>query len=137
RPLRIAVILAAAAVMALLTLQTLRTVAEPPDPSERKITDAKRFLYYEVTKTAGPELLITGTERELQLVTHALLPGPPPFDPTRQVVYGLRVTLVASGKEVWTRDVYTRSRQSKARRAGDLWLDESVFSLERGSELTD
>ena len=120
-----------------ITLRTLRAVEAPSDPAERKLAEAKRYLYYIVTRSEGPEFQLAGHERDLYIVSHGVLPGAPPFDPARQLTYGLRLSALLDGKEVWARELYTRSRQSKARRAGGVWLDEAAFSLERGVEVTD
>lgn len=135
--MRLLGLLAALVVLTVLTAHTLNMVATPPDPAEKKIADADRHLYYVVTRSEGPEFRLAGHERELQILSHALLAGAPPFDPARQVVYGLELAALVDGKEVWKRQLYTRSRQSKARREGGIWLDENAFSLERGVEVTD
>jgi hypothetical protein len=135
--MRLLGLLLALAALAAITAHTVRTVEAPPDAGERKIAAADRHLYYVVTSSEGPEFRLAGHERELYIVSHALIAGAPPFDPARQVVYGLELAARVDGREVWKRALYTRSRQSKARREGGLWLDENAFSLERGIEVTD
>jgi hypothetical protein len=120
-----------------LTLQIVRTLGTPPEALERKLTGAKKSLYYRVTASEGPELRLTGTERDLHFIAHAILPGAPPYDPTRQLVYGLRLTLSSDEREVWRRDIYTRSRQSKGAPAAGLWQEENAFTLEPGVQVTD
>jgi hypothetical protein len=132
----IAALVATLAALVALTWHVARTATAPPDPLERKLAEAKKFLYYVVTPASGPELALTG-ERDLHLVVHAVIPGAPPFDPTRQLVFGLRLALLVGGDEIWSRDVYTRARQSKGTRAAGLWLQENSFVLEPGVQITD
>jgi hypothetical protein len=126
--------------LVVLSLRVVHALEAPPDRLEQKLVAAERYLYYRVNAERGPRFELSGDERTLRLVSHALLPAGTAYDPTRELVYGLRLEIVAAGKSIWAHDVYARSRQSKARRVpdhGGLWLDENAFSLERGVEVTD
>jgi len=121
------VLAATVAFFGALAWQVSRTLDAPPDPLEAKVAAAKRFLYYVVDPDRGPDFPLTGKERVLHLMSHAVLPS---YDPARQVVYGFRLALVAGGTEIWRHDVYTRTRQSKAGVAGDRWIGENAFALD-------
>jgi len=125
----VAVLVATIAALGALCWQVARTLDAPPDPLDAKVAAAKRFLYYVVEPDSGPEFALTGKERVLHLMSHAVLP-PLAYDPARQVVYGFRLTLVAGGKDTWRHDVYTRSRQSKSGVAEGRWLTENAFALD-------
>ena len=124
--------LAAGVFFAALGLLLFRVIAQlhaAPDPLERKVLAADRHLYYRVSAAGGPRFELGRDDRTLRFVTHARLPAGAPYDPDRELVYGLRLELHAGDRVLWTRDVYTRARQSKARPLGRLWLDENAFSL--------
>lgn len=112
-----------------LAWKVARTLDAPPDPFEAKVAAAKRFLYYVVEPDSGPDFALTGKERVLHILSHAVLP-PLAYDPARQVVYGFRLTLLSGGKETWRHDVYTRSRQSKSGVSDGRWLTENAFALD-------
>jgi hypothetical protein len=119
------------------TWQVARTVAAPPDPLERKLADAKRYLAYVVAPDRGPDLRLGPDDRDLHFIAHAVLPGAPSYDPARQIVFGLRLILLVDGDEVWTHEIYTRARQSKAGPAAGIWQNENSFVLEPGVQLSD
>jgi hypothetical protein len=119
-----------------LAWQVARTLDAPPDPFEAKVAAAKRFLYYVVEPDSGPDFPLTGKERVLHLMSHAVVP-PLAYDPARQVVYGFRLTLLSGGKETWRHDVYTRSRQSKSGVADGRWLAENAFALDSHLQVSD
>jgi hypothetical protein len=138
----------ALAVFAALALRVAVVVDRPLDPIEQKVAGADRYLYYRVTGTSGPRFSVerpsTGSRardaRTIRLVTHVVVGDSAlGYDPDREVEYGIRAELVSGGGTTWSRDIYTRSRQSKARRwvaeHGSV-LDENTFSLD-GLELTD
>lgn len=102
-----------------------------------KIANAERILYYDVRADRGPRFALTGDTRDIQIVSHAVLPGSIAFDPQRRVLYGLRLRITDGEHPVWERVFYTESRQSKANRTGGLWADENAFSLDESIELTD
>jgi len=111
-----------------------------PDLLEQKLAGAERYLYYRVTRGSGPVFELTGDETSIRLVTHAVVPPLFGYDPAREYEYGIHLTLDLGGGKKWERDVYTRSRQSKARRTSGthpIWLDENTFAHEPGLELTD
>ncbi len=141
RAVALAVLATLLAGVVLLSLRVVHALKAPPDLLEQKLVAAERYLYYRVSAGQGPRFELSGDERTLRFVSHALLPASAgAYDPARELVYGLRLDIVAEGKPVWSHDVYARSRQSKARRVpdhGGLWLDENAFSLEPGVEVTD
>jgi hypothetical protein len=112
------------------------TLASPVDPLDQKLAAAQRYLYYQFTPDAGPTFLLTGTETEIHLVTHATMPAGA-FDPARELEYGARVEVDRGDGKPWVREIDTRARQSKARLTGGLWLDENTFALDGKSELSD
>jgi hypothetical protein len=127
-------VVAAAAGAARVVIDVLE---RPPDTLDRKLEGADRFLYYVVGENGGPRFELTGSERTVHIVSHALLGGRAPFDPERQTVYGLRFRLLEAGEVQWSRDVWVRSRQSKAGWDGRAWLEESAFSLDPEVQVTD
>jgi hypothetical protein len=114
------------------------TLASPVDPLDQKIAGAQRYLYYQFTPTSGPSFVLVGNEGEIHLVSHVVMP-PGKYDPTRELEYGARVEIDLGGGKTWTREIFTRTRQSKAREDAKrkLWLDENTFSLERDIEISD
>lgn len=141
RPLAAKLTLAAVLVaFAALTVRVATLLDNPTDPFDDKLARADRFLYYRVAANEGPRFELTGSEAVVRLVTHAGVPRDAPYDPAREVEYGVRVELDRGAAGVWQREVFTRSRQSKDRRAavyGGLWLDENTFDLDRKIEVTD
>src|SRR5262245_30868263 len=138
----VAIVLVAFVALAVRVAMTLET---PPDPLEQKIAGAERYLYYVVTPKTGPVFELTGAEGAVRLVTHVVLPGDPgaapgtTYDPAREVEYGVHLELERGTGATWKRDIFTRARQSKARRIpdhGGMWLDENTFTLD-GVELSD
>ena len=122
-----------------LAVRVALALDRPPGVLEQKLVGAERYLYYRIAPDTGPVFELTGDESTIRLVTHVAVPraAEGAYDPAGEVEYGLRFELDRGGGATWRRDVYTRSRQSKARRdAGGIWLDENTFSLD-GLELTD
>lgn len=125
---------------AALAVRVAMTLEQPPDALEHKLTGAERYLYYRMTAKAGPVFELTGGEPTIRLVTHAVVPGADAYDPARELEYGVRIELALGGGRTWRRELWTRARQSKARRVADhggMWLDENVFALDAPIELTD
>ena len=114
-----------------------------PDLLEQKITNAERYIYYRLDAKTGPRFELAPEDKAIRLVTHVVLPPATfdprstPFDSTREVEYGVRVHVDLDDGKAWTRDIYTRSRQSKARWTGSMWLDENVFVPGSKLQLTD
>ncbi|MBA3452737.1 MAG: hypothetical protein H0T42_06590 [Deltaproteobacteria bacterium] len=138
--LSIAVTIGMIGAFAALALAVSKTVSQPPDVLERKVSDAERHLYYRITAAEGAVFVLTGDETSIRLIVHAVVPGAASgYDQAREIEYGVRVEMELDGKP-WHRDLHTRARQSKARwipEHGGMWLDENTFSLERGLELSD
>jgi hypothetical protein len=132
----IAVLVAFLGAIGLLLIQVTRVVNITPDALEGKVVRATRRLYYQVLANAGPRFDLAGVEGMLLVATHARLP-PGPYDPMREIVYGLRLDVVAEQVVIWSQDFWIRARQSKARLQDGVWLDENTFSLERDVEVTD
>jgi hypothetical protein len=110
-----------------------------PDLVEQKLAGAERYIYYRLAPDAGPKFELVPDDRSLRLVTHVVVP-PGAYDPEREVEYGLRVVVDLGNGKAWTRDVYTRSRQSKGRWTGGpngLWIDENTFVPGSSLQLTD
>jgi hypothetical protein len=134
--------LAAAIVLAVMALMVGGAIAiigylrRPIDALEAKVTSADRYLYYRVSAQRGPHFSLSGTVT-LRVISHVILPGGATYDPRREVRYGLRLRARNDGKTLWQQDLFTKSRQSKARPFHGDWLDETAFSLEPGVELTD
>ncbi len=129
-----------------LAARVAMTLDRPPNALDQKLAGAERYLYYRIAPGTGPVFELDGTEAVVRLVTHAAIPaaaGPAAaaaYDPARELDYGVRLALDTGGGQTWTRDVFTRARQSKARwiaAHGGVWLDENTFSLERELEVTD
>ena len=112
-----------------------------PDLLEQKLAGAERFIYYRLTASEGPRFELAPDDKALRLVTHVVVPpSAGGYDPARVVEYGVRVVVELDGGKAWTRDIYTRSRQSKARWTGDtngMWLDENTFVPSSSLQLTD
>ncbi len=141
RPLGAKIVLAVVLVgFVALAVRVAMTLERPPNALEQKLAGAERYLYYRITPGAGPVFELDGGEATLRLVTHAVIPAGDRYDPARELDYGVRLAVDLGGGNTWTRDVFTRSRQSKARQSaehGGAWLDENTFSLEPGLEVTD
>ena len=133
-PLVLVVVLAG---FMLIGWQVHSVLQDPIDPLEQKTALAERYIYYRITPAKGPRFKLTGEEQVLRFVSHAVVPPGLPYDPLFEVEYGVRFDIFAGGKPVWSRSLYTRSRQSKARPYQGTWLDENAFSLESKLELTD
>lgn len=107
-------------------------------PLDDKLKNAERVVYYRLTHDRGPSFSLAGRERELSLVTHAILWPEQRFDPAREYRYGVRVALKnESGETTWTRDLYTVTRQSKALPVGGGWAKENSYSLDPRRQITD
>jgi hypothetical protein len=121
-----------------LVWQVQRVAGLPPDPLERKLVQAARLRYYTVTATSGPRFALARGARTVRLLSHAVMPaGTGEYDPARELTYGLRVELRAGDRVLWQRDLFARSRQSKARLERGVWLEENAFSPEAGVQVTD
>jgi hypothetical protein len=110
-----------------------------PDLMEQKLAGAERYIYYRLAPDTGPKFELVPGDRSLRLVTHVVVP-PGVYDPGREVEYGVRVVVELADGKAWTRDIYTRSRQSKARWTGGpkgRWLDENTFVPGSALQLTD
>lgn len=107
-----------------------------PELLEQKLAGAERYIYYRLAPDTGPKFELVPGDRSLRLVTHAVLP-PGTYDPAREVEYGVRVVVALGSGKAWTRDIHTRSRQSKGRWTGRLWLDENTFVPGSSLQLTD
>lgn len=106
------------------------------DLLEQKLAGGERYIYYRLAPTSGPKFELQPSDRSLRLVTHVVVP-PGAYDPEREVEYGVRVVVELATGKAWTRDIYTRSRQSKARWNGAIWLDENTFVPDSSRQLTD
>lgn len=109
----------------------------PAPPMDHKVERADRISYYVVTHTAGPSFELTGTERVIKVVSHAILDGREPYDPRRRVSYGLRARVSYQGRVLWQHDTFIDSRQSKAVQLDDVWLRENAFTSRLDTEMTD
>jgi hypothetical protein len=105
---------------------------------EQKLATAERRIHYRLSERGGVTLDLRGGEEEVRLILHAVAPRELPFDPRREVGFGVRVTLLeGTGRPVWTRDFVTRARQSKAARRDGFWLYENAFAEDLSIEVTD
>jgi hypothetical protein len=109
-----------------------------PSVLEHKLGAADRVVYYESKGTAGPRFRLQGGERQIILVTHLVLADGSEFDPGREYQYGVHLELLGpDGTASWERDMFTKSRQSKADFRDGMWLKENTFSVEPGVQITD
>ena len=136
RVLPFLVLVAVVGACALAARVVLGTLDRPPSTLDQKLATADRFLYYVVGERGGPRFELSGSERTLRLVSHAVLAPGLAFDPYRNIVYGLRVSVDLPGQP-WVRDVWVRSRQSKAGWDGRAWLEEAAFSTDPDLQVTD
>lgn len=102
----------------------------------QKLASADRVINYVVDHEHGPRIALAGDERVLKLITHAVL-GHRDFDPERTVSYGIAASLWSRGEKLWSAQLFTESRQSKARFTGEMWLDENAFTREGDLQLAD
>lgn len=109
----------------------------PVSPMDRKVAGAERISYYVVTHVAGPKFYLSGRERVVKLVSHAVLDGNEPYDPRRRVSYGLRIRVLYQGRILWQHDASLDTRQSKAVRFNDVWLRENAFTSRLNTEIAD
>src|SRR5262245_40618918 len=127
RPLGAKIVLAVVLVgFVALAVRVAMTLERPPNALAQRLAGAERYLYYRITASSGPLFELDGGEATVRLVTHAVIPGAAGagYDPAREVDYGVRLALDLGGGNTWTRDIYTRARQSKARRVaehGGVW----------------
>ncbi|MBS1122645.1 MAG: hypothetical protein H6Q90_4873 [Deltaproteobacteria bacterium] len=122
-----------------LAIRIAMRLDQPLDLVEQKLAGAERYLYYRVTPETGPRFELDGDESQIRIVSHVVVSPQGAYDPARELEYGVRIEVDLDDGRKWRRDVYTRSRQSKARWVpdhGGMMLDENTFSLER-LELTD
>lgn len=109
----------------------------PPDPMTRKVDGAERLSYQVVTATQGPHFELIGNERIVKIISHAVLDSGLEYDPRRVVSYGLHLQLTHQGRLLWQHDALIDSRQSKASRLGDVWMQENAFTSRLDMQLTD
>ncbi len=114
----------------------VRTSRAAVSQLERKYREADLVVYYRVFPHRGPRFRLSGA-RVVRLLTHAVLPPHGAYDPLRTIDYGMRARVLADGHELWVRDIYVRSRQSKAWFEDGVWLHENAFTLARDAELSD
>lgn len=121
------------------TLSTVNQVLRPRSAWENKIIRADPVLYYEIGTGLDPEFLLSGTERVVRFVTHARTPASGlPHDPRRIYDYGLRFDLLGSDDQVfWSREIHTRTRQSKSNPTPLGWLRENSFAFDHDDEIWD
>jgi hypothetical protein len=109
----------------------------------QKIRSAERVIYYVVNPQNGPGFRLNGAEQEIRIMSHLALPRSAAwpakdFDPLKTYEYGLAVRLLDdTGTELWRRNVYQSTRQSKASHDGHQWIFESVFSENQQRQLGD
>lgn len=125
--------LATGAVIATGWLLALRVMVEPPpapDALPGAETGAVELMpYARVTAEQRPRFRLLGGERQLKLVTHAVLDAPTPHTPDRVTVYGVRLTLTdLDGAVRWSGLIYTSGRRSVDPQTGeqpDAWLPDA------------
>lgn len=118
-------------VVAAISAITLATLHREADPAVAKLQAADRIIGYQVFPDRGPSFHLQGTR--LKLVSNAVVDK---YDPERVTSYGFRLTIRDGERELWHGDIYTQSRESKARWDGTRWKDEAAWGV--GSiELTD
>ena len=128
----------AGALAALLGLSavTLHALHTPLDPARARRRAAERVIGYLVSPGRGPRFRLTGAEHVIKLVSYAVWPALP-YDPERELAYGLTVTLSDNGRTLWQRQIAERTRQSKEVAASGQVERQSVFAAEPGIELGD
>jgi hypothetical protein len=102
----------------------------------QKLASADRVINYVVDHEQGPRIALAGDERVLKLITHAVM-GHRDFAPEQTVSYGIAASLWSRGEKLWSAQLFTESRQSKARFTGEMWLDENAFTREGDLQLAD
>lgn len=122
RYLSLIVLLGAVGTVSAITLEALD---REPEATVTKVRSASRIIGYQVFRDRGPSFQLRGTK--LKLVSNAVVDG---YDPLRTTSYGFRLTARNGKSEVWSRDVYLQSRESKARWNGQRWLDESAWGVD-------
>lgn len=131
------VFLAVVVSLALTCLWVIYRLRQPVSPIDLKVAQAERISYYLVTHTSGPKFQLSGDERVVKIVSHAVLEGNEPYDPRRTLGYGLRVRITRGDRVLWQHDTSIDTRQSKAVQIEDTWLRENTFTTRRGMEMTD
>lgn len=98
-------------------------------PIEEKFESAERIVLYQVTRDSTPSLVLSRDERAIVLMTHAVWPAS--GMESGELTYGLRVRIrQPSGASVLDREIWTRTRRSRDRVEGDVFLDENTFTAE-------
>lgn len=140
RVLALAVLLTTLAAIGLAGQWREQASAMARDARSRKLSAADRVIVYEMHEQAGPRFPVGGSS-VLKIITHLVLDEPErveDYDPAHEYFYGVRAQIRSKdGELLWTRDVYTSTRQSKAELSGRVWEQENAFSLDKGVELTD
>jgi hypothetical protein len=122
RYLALAALLGGVAVTSAISLASLR---REPDPAASKLGEAVRVIGYQVFPHRGPSFRVQGTR--LKLVSNVVVES---YDPQRVTSYGFRLSARTGGKEVWSADVFTQSRESKAGWDGARWKQEAAWGVE-------
>lgn len=126
------------AVVWAITAGVLKTAAEPMGLRDAKFASAERLTFFRLEPSTSVALQLPNDADQVRVVTHLLLPMGTRYQAERQYVYGVHLTVEsASGAVLLQRQLYTRTRQSKGQRMGDLWVQEAAFTVNPDEQVTD
>ncbi len=104
---------------------------------DRKISQAKSILYYEVTPQKPLRMKVFQADTQLRLLSHLLLSESWDYDPDKRHVYCLHVAVKNFDDSLaWEHEYWIETRQSKAERRENLWAQECVFTTS-GTQVSD
>lgn len=106
--------------------------------AETRFEQAERLLFYKIEPGQTVSLLIPPDAESIRVFSHLVLPKGADAAVERRYLYGLNLKLWdPEGVQHFDRELYTRTRQSKADRTDQGWGKRSVFLSDESAEVTD